>query len=60
MADIGQLPPVYRVPPSFPGKGAGEGKGAPQRKPDNEGGQPDQNRRRRDKDDDESGIDEYA
>jgi len=60
MAEIGQIPPAGRVPPSHPGKGAGEGDRAPQRKPDSERRQPDQHRQRRKPDDHESGIDEYA
>jgi len=60
MAEIGQPPPVYRVPPSYPGKGVEEGKRAPQRKPDSEHRQPGQHRKRRDNDDDGPGIDEYA
>ncbi|MFQ5643414.1 MAG: hypothetical protein ACE5FQ_06920 [Thiogranum sp.] len=60
MAEIGQLPPAYRVPPGFPGKGPGDGKQAPQRKPDSERRQSDPHPRRRKQDDDEHGIDEYA
>jgi len=60
MAEIGQLPPATRVPPSHPGKGAGEGNRAPKRKPDNERRDPDQRRQRGNKDNDGSGIDEYA
>ncbi len=60
MAEIGQLPPAYRVPPGHPAKGTGEGDRAPRRKPERERRQPDQRRQRRDDNDDGSGIDEYA
>ncbi|HED19515.1 MAG TPA: hypothetical protein ENI74_08450 [Gammaproteobacteria bacterium] len=60
MAEIGHLAPAYRVPPSFPGKGAGEGKRTPRHKPDSERRQSDQHRQRKDKDNDGSSIDEYA
>jgi len=60
MAEIGQLPPAYRVPPGYPGKGVGGGRPAPKRKPDDEHRQPDPHSRRKKHDDDEPGIDEYA
>ena len=60
MAQIGQLPPAYRIPPTRPGSGAGESGRAPQRKPRPGERNPDQPRRRRDQDDKASRIDEYA
>ena len=53
MSDIGQLPPAWRVPPSLPGKGAGQGDKAQQRLQE-------QRRKRRQDDDDVPTIDEYA
>jgi hypothetical protein len=60
MAEIGQLPPAYRVPPARPASGSGQGNQAPQRKPKNEDRQPDQRRQPRKDDDAESSIDEYV
>jgi len=60
MAQIGQLPPVYRIPPSRPGSGPGEGSQAPQRKPDSGDREPDGRRQQQEHDDDASRIDEYA
>ena len=60
MAQIGQLPPAYRIPPTRPGSGAGEGNKAPQRKPQSGERNPDRRRQRKDRGDDSSHIDEYA
>jgi hypothetical protein len=60
MAHIGHLPPVYRIPPSSPGSGAGESSKAPERKPEWGERDPDQRRKRRQHDDDPSHIDEYV
>ena len=60
MAQIGQLPPTYRIPPARPGSGAGEGNKAPERKPESGERSPDQRRQRKDRDHDSSHIDEYA
>ena len=60
MAQIGQLPPAYRIPPPRPGSGAGEGTKAPQRKPESGEHSPDRSRQRKDRGDDSSHIDEYA
>ena len=60
MAEIGQLPPAYRIPPSRPSTGTGEGNQAPQRKPESEGRLQDKRRQRKKDDDDTSHIDEYA
>lgn len=60
MADINQLPPVYRIPPARPGSGAGQSNQAPRRKPDTDAGHPQERRQRREDDDDDAHIDEYA
>ena len=60
MAQIGQLPPAYRIPPTRPGSGAGESSRAPQRRPKPGEENPDQRRQRRDQDEEASRIDEYA
>jgi len=60
MAQIGQLPPAYRIPPTRPGSSAGEGNKAPERKPESGEHNPDRRRQRKDRDDDPSHIDEYA
>ena len=60
MAEIGQLPPAYRIPPTRPAAGTGQGSEAPQRKQES-GNRHREERRQRKKDDDDSGhIDEYA
>jgi hypothetical protein len=60
MADIGNLPPVYRITPVPPGSGAGNRNEAPQRKQDGEQREHERRRQRRKDDDDASHIDEYA
>jgi len=60
MAQIGQLPPVYRIPPSRPGSAPGESSQAPQRKPESGDQHSDRRRQQPDHDDDVSHIDEYA
>ena len=60
MAQIGQLPPPYRIPPTRPGSGAGESNKAPERKPRSGEDSPDRRRQRNDRDGDSSHIDEYA
>jgi hypothetical protein len=59
MAEIGQLPPAYRVPPSRPATGSGQDKGAPQRKPRDAEQRREHPPRRKDGGD-VSHIDEYA
>jgi hypothetical protein len=59
MAEIEQLTPAYRVPPSRPAAGSGQGKEAPQRKPRDDDRQHEQQRQRK-RDDDASRIDEYV
>ncbi len=60
MADIGQLPPAHRVPPSRPTTGSGQREEAPQRKkPKSDDPRHDQQRQRK-PDDQASRIDEYA
>ena len=44
MAEIEQLTPAYRVPPSRPAAGSGQGKGRPQRKPKDDDRQHEQER----------------
>ena len=60
MAQIGHLPPAYRIPPTRPGSGAGEGSQAPQHKPESGDQHSDRRRQQQDRDDDASHIDEYA
>ena len=60
MAQIGHLPPTYRVPPSRPGAGAGESGKAPTRKPESGDRRQQERRKRKDRHDDSSHIDEYA
>lgn len=61
MAEIQQLPPVYHVPATRPGAGAGQSNQAPQRKPETGSGRHDERRQRRKHDDDDDvHIDEYA
>jgi len=60
MGDIGQVPPAYRVPPSKPASGAGQGSNAPQRKPATGERKSDGRRQHRKKDGDDAHIDEYA
>ena len=60
MAEIKQLPPVYRIPATQPGSGAGQSTQAPQRKPETGSRGHDDQRQRRKGDDDDAHIDEYA
>jgi hypothetical protein len=61
MAEIGKLPPAYRIPPSRPGSETGQRNQAPQRKPENDDRQPDKRRQRKKDDGDASShIDEYV
>lgn len=60
MAQIGHLPPAYRIPPSRPGSGAGESNRAPERKPEPGDRDPEQRRQRKKHDSDSSHVDEYA
>ena len=59
MAEIERLTPAYRVPPSRPAAGSGQGKRSPQRKTKDDD-QPHEQQRRRKRDDDAPRIDEYA
>lgn len=60
MGEIGQLPPLSRIPPCTPTSGTGQGNEAPKRKPATEDRQPDDGRQQRKKNDDDAHIDEYA
>ena len=60
MAEIEQLPPVYRIPATQPGSGAGPSSQAPQRKSETGSRRHNDQRQRRKRDDDDAHIDEYA
>ena len=60
MADIVQLPPAYRIPPTRPGAGAGHSNQAPRRKPESDNSQHEEPRQRKKDDDDDAHIDEFV
>ena len=60
MAEVGRLPPAYRIPPSQPSAGTGQGSEAPRRKPKTDDRQREKQRQRKKDGDDASHIDEYA
>jgi hypothetical protein len=60
MAEIEKLPPAYRIPPTRPGAGPGEGNQAPQRKPQSGEKRDDRRRQRKKHDNDKRHIDEYV
>jgi hypothetical protein len=60
MGEIGNLPPVYRIPSTRPSPGNGDGNQAPQRKPATGDRHPDRQRRRKPDEDDANHVDEYA
>ncbi len=59
MAEIGKLPPAWRIDPTRPSSGTGRGNQPPRRKPDTEEHEP-EHRRKKDRDGDDKHIDEYA
>lgn len=60
MAEIGKLPPAWRIEPSRPGAGPGGGKRAPHRKPGTAEQEQERRQRRQERDDKDPHIDEYA
>ena len=60
MAEIGNLSPSWRIVPTRPSTGSGQGDQAPRRKPDAEQQERERRRREQDADDGETHIDEYA